>query len=60
MKFPSHKKNGNNFEKNNKTIALNVVFVSYNTKQIETAYISKHNSDRENQVILLMIADGEK
>ena len=46
MKFPSHKKDGNNFEKNNKTIALNVLFVPYNTKQIETAYISKHNSDR--------------
>ena len=24
------------------------------------AYLSKHNSDRKNQLILLMITDGEK
>ena len=60
MKFPSHKKDWNNFEKNNKTIALNVLFVPYNTKQIRTAYVLEHNSDREKQVILLMITDGKK
>ena len=43
--------------------------MSYNTKEIRRMYISKRNSKckvfkdnviRENQVILLMIADGEK
>ena len=32
----------------------------YNTKEIRHAYKSKYNLNRENQVILLMITDGEK
>ena len=32
----------------------------HNTKQIRHAYKSKYNNKRENQVILLMITDGEK
>ena len=32
----------------------------YNTEEIACAYISKYNSKRENQVILLMITDGKK
>ena len=32
----------------------------HNTEKIRHAYKSKHNSTRENQVILLMITDGEK
>ena len=55
IEFPSQKKAWNKFEKNSKTIALNVLFVPYNNKQIRTAYLSKHNSDREKQVIVLMI-----
>ena len=31
-----------------------------NTKQIRPAYISKYNSDRDKQVILLMITDNKK
>ena len=31
-----------------------------NTKQIRTAYKSKTNNECENQVILLVIADGKK
>ena len=34
--------------------------MSYNAKEIRNAYKSKHNLKRENQVILLMITDGEK
>ena len=34
--------------------------MSYNAKEIRHAYKSKHNLKRENQVILLMITDGEK
>ena len=32
----------------------------HNTKEIRHAYKLKHNLNRENQVILLMITDGEK
>ena len=59
--FPSQKKDPNEFEKNNKTIALNILYVPHGTEEIRHAYNSKHNLKRENQVILLMIiADGEK
>ena len=58
--FPSNSKNYKKFEQNNKTIALNIVYVPYNTTQIRQAYISKYNSKRDNQVILLMITDVEK
>ena len=36
------------------------MYVPHNTKKICRAYKSKYNSTRENQVILLMITDGEK
>ena len=58
--FPSEQKDWKNFELNNKTIALNILFVPYNTEKIRLAYKSKHNFKRENQVILLMINDGKK
>ena len=32
INFPSHKEDWHNFEKNNKSIALNVVFVPHNTR----------------------------
>ena len=48
------------FEQNNKTIALNILFLQYSTKQIRLAYKSKRNVKREKQVILLMITNGEK
>ena len=60
IEFSLHQNDSKRFELNNKTIALNVLFVPYNTKQIRPAYISKYNSNRENQVILLMITDGKK
>ena len=37
-----------------------MLFIHYNIKQIRLAYLSKHSSDRKNQVILLMITDGKK
>ena len=58
--FPSHQKDWKKFELNNKTIALNILFVSYNIEKIRLAYKSKHNFKCENQVILLMITDGKK
>ena len=60
IEFPSYSKDWKKFEQNNKTIALNILFVPYNTKQIRQAHISKYNSKRDNQVILLMITDGKK
>ena len=48
------------FEKNNKEIALNLLFAPHNKEEIWPAYISKHNHQLKNQVILLMIADDSK
>ena len=40
-------------------MALNILFVPYNTEQIKQAYISKFNHKCNNQVTLLMITNGE-
>ena len=58
--LPKQQKDWKKFELNNKLIALSVLFVPYNTKKIKTAYNSKCNFKRENQVILLMITDSKK
>ena len=58
--FPSQGKDWKKFESNNKSIALNILYVPYNTEQIRLVYKSKYNLTCENQVILLMITDGEK
>ena len=60
IEFPSHLKDWKKFEQNNKTIALNILFVPYNTKKIRLAYKSKYNHKRYYQVNLLMITDGKK
>ena len=60
LDFPSHRKDCKKFESNNKSIALNVLYVPHNTKERRHAYKSKYNLNRESQVILLMITDGEK
>ena len=56
--FPSHSKDWKKFEQSNVTIALKILYIPYNTKQIKQAYISKYNNERDNQVNLLMITDG--
>ena len=58
--FPLHQKDWKRFEQNNKTIALNILFVPHNTKTIRVAYRSQYNNKRKKQVILLMITDGKK
>ena len=58
--FPSQGKDWKKFESNNKSIALNILYVPYNTEKIRSAYKSKYNLTRKNQVILSMITDGEK
>ena len=60
IEFPSHSKDYKKCEKNNETIALNILFVPHNTKKIKPLYISKYNYKRDNQVILLWIADSDK
>ena len=42
--FPTHAKDWNKFETNNKSLALNVFFVPHINEEIRQAYISKHNS----------------
>ena len=46
------------FEKNNLTIALNILYIK--EKEISPAYISKHSSTREKQIILLVTPNEEK
>ena len=58
--FPSHVNDWKKFELNNKSIALNVLYVPEDEQTIRYAYKSKYNLTRENQIILLMITDGEK
>ena len=52
--FSSDQRDWKEFEQNNTSIALNVLFVSYNSEEIKLAYKSNYNK-RKNQVILLMI-----
>ena len=59
INFHHAKKGWTNFRSNNKTIALNIVFVPYNSDEIRHAYIEKHISVRENEVIFLIITDSE-
>ena len=58
--FPATSKDWKKFELNNESLALNILYVPHKTRKIHLAYKSKHNLTREKQVILLMIADGEK
>ena len=54
------KKTGKKFEQNNKTIALNALFVPHNTETIRVAYRSEYNHKRKDQINLLMITDSNK
>ena len=58
--FPAGPKDWIKFERNNKTIALNVLYIPRNTKTISVAYRSEYNNKRKKQVILLMISNGKK
>ena len=59
INFPTAKKDWNRFELNNKDVALSILCVPFNTKKIEIVYKSKYNLVRDNQIILLMISNGE-
>ena len=59
INFPTAKKDWNKLELNNKDVALNILYVPFNTKKIEIAYKSKYNLIRDNQILLLMISNGK-
>ena len=50
IKFPSDKVDWKKFEQNNKEIALNVLFVPHNKKEVEPVYTSKYNYKRKNKL----------
>ena len=71
IEFPSHFKDWRKFECNNKTIALNILYMPCNAKhineqdndnddakEIRHAYKSKHNNKHDTRVILLIISNG--
>ena len=60
INFPAGLKEWQKVERNNDTIALNVLYVEQNTKKLSVVCNSKYNNKRKKQVILLIIGDGEK
>ena len=58
--FPAGIKDWKKFERNNKTIALNILSIPHNTKTINLAYKSKYNCKCENQVVFLIITNSEQ
>ena len=60
IEIPAGPKDWKKFEQNNKTIALNVLFVLDNTKTRRAAYRSEYNNKREKKVNLLMITECNK
>ena len=54
--FSSYQRDWEEFEQENTSIALNILFVSHNSEEINPTYKSSYNK-RKNQVILLMIND---
>ena len=58
--FPAGPKEWKKFERSNKAIAINILFIPHNTKTIRATYRSEYNNKRKKQVILLMITNGKK
>ena len=57
LESPAGHKDYSAFKKNNPKIALNILYVPYQTKEIVPNYISKHNKTRDTRANLLMITD---
>ena len=47
IEFSAGPKEWQKFERNNKTIALSLLYIPHNTKTIRVAYGSKHNNQRK-------------
>ena len=54
--FPSEKDGWKKIEKNNRTIALKILFAK--NEKLHPSYVSKNNLNHEKQVILLMMPNG--
>ena len=59
INFPAQKQDYQQFEMNDKSVALNILQVQ-EIEKISRLYKSEYNKSRENEVILLMINDYEK
>ena len=59
IEFPARPKDWKKFDRNNKTITLNVLYVQYNTKTISVANRSEYNNKCKKQVILSLISNGK-
>ena len=57
--FSSHKRDWENFEQNNESIALNVLFSSKDSEEITLLYKSEYSLERENKALLLRINDDD-
>ena len=57
--FSLHKRDWKNFEQNNKSTPLNVLFSSKDSEEITLLYKSEYNLEWENKVLLLMINDDD-
>ena len=51
IEFPAGPKEWKKFERNNKIIALNILFIQHNTEKIRVAYRSEYNNKDKKQVI---------
>ena len=60
INFPANKTHWKKFESSNKSIALNILYVPYNTERKRHGYKSKHNLTHENHEIVLITTDGKK
>ena len=58
--FSSYKRDWANFEQNNESIALNVLFSSKDSEEIKLLYKSEYNLEQENKVLLIHDDDNEK
>ena len=58
INYSSGKDDWNRFEENNPATTLNVLYVK--KMNIYPTYISKHNLNHEDQIMLLMIPNGEE
>ena len=58
--FSLHKRDWENFEQNNESMAIDILFSSKDSEEITLLYKSEYNLERENEVLLLMINDDDE
>ena len=56
--FSSHQRDWENFEQNNESIAIDVLFSSKDSEDITLVYKSEYNLEWENNALLLIINDN--